>query len=395
MTEGIVGGLAILAIFCFCALIILYGRHRGKRIRLWIRPISCFPRVKRDRPMKIKYILDVVHTLSPLLCKIFDETMKSLGDTDKDKELKRAWKKIKENKSSFTIWCIIFKKPWIVAGEKGRLVFAFSLFSPEEMTHRLYRKDYIKCLLLYPPLKVHHPIPKTEWIKIKMDEAEANGNILTSELLKKIDKSYRYINKEHWISFILYPTMLSATGEVDLLERLEGFEDIFKISISTQKENATKLAKYEVLDKAVADFEVTKRELKKKINEMDDANITVTKQKQDLLHTLNMQTLKINVNSGGIPYPVIPTKKAKEAKGPANSIKKAFRSIDYIDLVLIIGIILGLPLTIAGLVTTEAIIALVSGAIFFGSTVIYLWKKRNGLPIEIQSKPQSEVTTDD
>ena len=386
MSEAVAGGilfLVFLGIFAFAFLVL---RMRGTVIYLWVPSMPCFPHLKSNRPMRTKISVDVVHTLGPVLRNIFDETLK----TTKDKELLNSWKKIKENENNFTIWGLRFTKHWTVAGETGKTVFAFSLFSPEEMIHLYGRRKLIKAILLHPPLNVHHPIPKKEWIQKRVDEAIANGRKITPELRKQIKKSHRNAPKEPWISFILHPTMLSEVEEAELVERLVGFEDLFKISVNTQKESATKLAKFVVYENAVKNFDEMKRQLRIQIHNMDESNKTMARQKQDLTHTLNRYSLKMKVSSGGEPLPTVPEKNINQENGAIKEVKQKINDLDYVEAFLAVLAILGLGCTIFGATLTAATASawplLVSGVLLIIVGVGgYMWKKRN--------EPQTKKTS--
>ena len=382
MSDVVVGGFFVFTFFGVAALIYLFLHMRGSIISLWIRPVSCFPHVKSNRPMRIRITSEPVHTLSPILREIFDTTTESLGKTKEGKELKKAWEKIKANPNNFTIWSIGFNKRWTVAGETGKTVFMYSLFSPEEMIHRLGRKKLIKAILLYPPHHIHHPVPKKDWIQLRIEEAKNNGLQITPELRKTIEKNYRSTSKEHWISFILYPTMLSEVEETTLVERLVGFENLFKISVNAMKEFATKIAKFAVYENAVANFEKMKRELQIQIHNMDASNQLMARQKQDMQHTINRYSLKMKVSSGGEPYPTVSQRKTKEEKGSVTEIKTTLKNMDYTEVFLAVMAILGFMFVIFGgfatLASIEFLPILMCGVVMaFCGVGIYLWKKRN------------------
>ena len=65
MIEGVIGVFAVLFMFGFFAILILIVYKRGERIRLWVRPISCFPRMKSHIPLNVKATFHVIQTLSP------------------------------------------------------------------------------------------------------------------------------------------------------------------------------------------------------------------------------------------------------------------------------------------------------------------------------------------
>ena len=398
MNEGIIGGILFLGVIGFITLFVLILCKRGEHIRMWIRPIPCFPRSKSNRPLRIKITTHVVQTLSPNLIAIFDETMKKMGDTEKDKELKAGWEKIKKNPNNFTIWCIRFKKKWVVSGEKGRLVFAFSFFSPQEMTRLRGSKKEINCLLLNPPLYVHHPISKNDWIKLRIDEAKANVRKITPELRKKIEKSHRFAPKESWISLILQPTTLSVTEEATLVERLTGFGDLFKI-VTNSMRALTEMAEFETYKHAVKTMLEVKRELITTIHALQDDKGHNARTIQTLEHQVKMLRVSLKLSPDMEEFPRSIPGAAKQENDTKSELKKALKTMDYMESGLLTIAALGFIFTVVGFFVTVATTTmwpiLMAGMVllFFGFGG-FMWKKRGEQPIEKQSNNNQEPTMD-
>jgi len=401
MSAGIIGGFAFLGMLGFIFLVFLVLYSRGEVIRLWTHPIACFPRIKSNRPTRIKVTSHVVQTLSDKLIDIFDEAIyesvkeKKLRNKS-TKELAESWEKIKVNPKNFTIWCLRFKKRWCIAGERGKLVFAFSLFSLEEMTHQYGRNKLIKAILLHPPLKVHHPIPKKEWINMRINEAKANGSVITPELRKKIEKAYRLTPKESWISLIIRPTMLSTIEEAELVEKSVGFGNLFRIAVNAMRETSTKLANYEVYEHAVSNMLEVKRRMEKLIHELEDDKGHNARVIQQLRHQMKMITVPMRVSPDMEPFPSSIPRADKEEKGSVNEVKKQLKKLDGIEFMLLILILFGVVFTCVGagiIMGTGKWELLAIGCLLDISGIgLYMLKKRNDPKITLPQKQDDEVT---
>ena len=395
MIEGVIGVFAILFIFAIISFLILIVYKRGERIRLWVHPIPCFPRMKSTIPLNVKITKHVIQTLSPNLIKIFDETMKSLKG-EAEKELKESWTKIKANPQNFTIWCMRFKKDWVISGEKGKLVFVFSLFSKEEMIRNHYRKKEIQGILLHPPFHVHHPIPKKDWIKLRIAEAKANKRPITPELRKKIEKSYRLAPKESWICLILRPTALSVTKEAQLVERSKVWEHLFRISTNALRTFSTKLAEYEVYVHTVANILEVKKNMETVIHRLEDDKGTNARDIQQLRDQVKMLTVPLRISPDREPFPQSIPRTVKEQNQSVKDLKRKVNDMDYTEAFLAVMAVLGLIFLIVGFFVTVASVTLwpvlaLGLVMSFCGVGLYIWKKRNDPNTEKKVNPEKGI----
>ena len=191
--------------------------------------------------------------------------------------------------------------------------------------------------------------------------------------------------------------MLSEVEEATLVERLVGFENLFKISVNSMKEFATKIAKFPVYENAIANFEAMFREIKIQIHNMDDSNKTMARQKQDLQHTINRYSLKMKVSSGGEPLPVASNENVKQEKGATKEFTQKVKDMDYVEAFLATMASLGFIFIIVGFFVTVAspimwpILAIGVVMSFFG-VGFYIWKKRGDEPRTQKPQTEKELT---
>jgi hypothetical protein len=339
-----IGAIGVIFIVVVCALIGLAWYSRGEVVRILVsRQIPCFPRLKPSRPLRVRISKFVVQNLSSDVVKIFDETIfDGVDEKNKPKlasgisdELAVAWTKIKSDPSRFTIWCYRFKRAWRTPdGIRGVWVYAFSLFSLEEMAQKYGRHSLLRGVFSYPPLYVHDPPSKDAWVQMRIAEAKAKGaKGITTEMVKKFSDGYRYVGKDRWISLIFHPTMLTVTREAELIDRTNGFGSLFTVAVHSLKVHATEFAEYLVLKNSADNLREVKRTLEYEIHKLADELGSESAHVRSLEHAIKLLRTPMKVNPDNEPYPspafVVPI---PEDKGAVSGLKKAINKISVFEL---------------------------------------------------------------
>jgi len=246
-------------IFLIILFFIFIIRHRGEAVRFWVQPVPYFRGIRHNRPIKLKITRGVGRTLDKNLVKTFDRiifetkegspsqvvTEKKAKDVPED--LFEAWKEIRQHPEKYTIWAFFFMRRWRTPqGLKGRWVYAYSLFSIEEMAKDYLRHRLVQGVFVEKPLGVHYPPTKDEWVLSKIKEDTAKGLKLSKDRVRAYEKEYRRISKEKWLALVFHPTV-TAIGQAEVMNRLTGFENLMAVTAHAMNALGTELAKYKAL----------------------------------------------------------------------------------------------------------------------------------------------------
>lgn len=378
-------------IFMFMLLIFIFIRIRGEVYRLWVNSVPYFHKIKPNRPLRIKVTRGLALTLTKNLVEIVDKTIyKPVKETNPKKKIKleklpgvpdslvEMWEKIRENPEKYSIWSFYFTKRWRTPdGNRGRWVFAYCLFSLEEMTKQLGRHKMVQGVFLEKPLSVHVPSTKDEWVQSKLKEDREKGLKPTAEQVKKYEKEYRRILKEKWLNIIFHPTV-TVIKESEVMDRVTGFENVMAVTTHVMSELGTKLAKFEVYKYYFLSSQELIRNLQQVAHKVADRLGRESQLSQQLNRTIKELRTPVHISTEGAPWPSVSAPPPPEKPRGARAF---FTGINELDLInwLIIGI--GLFSTISGIAIYVAnpkmIGTLVVGALLLlVGFIMFAWRKR-------------------
>lgn len=406
-----IGVIAFFIVFIIFVLLTALLYSRGKVVRIWSKIVPYFPRMKNNRAMRVKiHRSELVKALTPDIEKtldnlIFVDVVNQTKRTDVPEDLCEYWKSIKKDSSKFRIWCHSFKRTWHVKrlGIKGRTVYAYCLFTIEEMAKQFGRHTLLQGRFTNEPTFVYDPSLE-QYIQKQVIEAELRGETLTSQQLKNLKKDFKYDKRKTYLATLFVPTTLSDVEENALMERLSNFGNSLKIIMYGLDAFGTKLAKYDILEYTVKRMLKIQRQMELKIHAVKDV-VGHKCIELDELEDINKQ-LKIPARFSPMheEFPVIPTPKVSE--GPTTQFKKKLENASILDfmfwVITLITIIFGLAFTIFGavlLVTGSSsgipliAIGVIFNIVFF---VSYLWKKRGEQVPQVKPtkpfEPKKEVS---
>ena len=394
-------------VFFFILIIALIIYARGEIYRFWTPPVPYFRRVKHNKPMRLKITRGVAQTLNETLVKIIGETIfqtEQKGNPSQTTEpqiregvpnsLVEMWKKIREHPEKYTIWSFYFTRRWRTPqGDRGRWVFAYCLFSLEEITKRLGRHKLVQGVFLENPLDVHTPPTKEQWVLRRISEDRAKGLKPTRDRVKVYEKEYRRIVKEKWLNLVFHPTV-TVMKEAEVMGRLRGFENLMAITAHAMNVLGTKLAEYEQYKHFALGREEYERQLGKQLHETQDKLGTAMQTIHSLSRGIKETTTPTFISQEHAPLPTTPFPQPPYAEKPSR-VKKLFGGLSEVDILNWALIAVGLFATVFGYgayyQNPKMWGGLAFGALMFlGGVLVLIWRKHRIIKIPETLKERGE-----
>lgn len=428
---GIVFAIIAFIIFVIAALAIY---TRGEVVRVYADVVSYF-RMKEDRFLRLRIHKSLIQTLTPDLINIFDELIFSSTDKkicpvckktvvpkqvdtaggkryqcscnftaklkgfmnffvkrdDIEEDLFDWWKKAREDPSIFKIWCYRFNRPWRYLGIKGRTVYAYCLFSLEEMIKKRGRHKEIDGLFQESPTFVYDPSVE-KWTQRQIAKSKFK---LDDEQLKNIVKSFKFWGEESYIATIFTPTRLSISEKSALKGRLRDFDNRFLSVLLGYRVFGAKLPKFEIYKQAFENMVEAGRLFNLELHTLKDV-IGHGSQQYGRLETINkLMRVPVKINPTYEPLP-IGFQHPKE-KGKTFAVKKAVKEavsspFEFMNMFMIL---LGTAFSILAFggsmfnVTNWGIFLIAVMFLFSSVGLLYL-RKRNE-PVIKKPEPKKEV----
>jgi len=390
---AVVLGIVAFILFMIAALA-LYSR--GKVVRIYADIVSYF-RMKETLPMRLRLHKELIETLSSEIKDVFDKIIfkdpkaeKKVKNSGVDDEMFDWWVKAREDPSSFKIWCYRFTRPWRYLGVKGRTVYAFCIFSLEEMIKKRGRKDTIDGVFQENPIVRHDPSLE----KFTQRQIEKSEFKLDDKQLKNIVKNFKFWGEEPYLATIFTPTSLSISEKSELKQRLTNFNNRFKTVLLGLRVFGTELVEYQTMKYAMDNIIEARRLFEKELHTLKEILGRKSKQYRNLETINKMLTVSVNVNPN-TPLPTSgfhpPVKEKTIFTAAKEKAKAPFSGVEFFNYcMLFFGVVFTFATFVSCLFNaTNWGIFLIATLIMITAVGLLNWRKRyEPSPVKKPEKPE-------